>query len=256
MTSEKTSSLKSASVTLLPLGLKLADIKEQILTCFRKDEYKQLRSYLRDHRFTKGQFAYFFLQEESSVVLTWALNSIDNKALKFLIETVPTLAIITALNKNEYQALKSFLQAQAGFERMRWYTPKIKEAQISKFKALLSINKGSMENFMTENASLCTKELQDSFRTALSQFTEEQTAGELQCTPVADAITQKKKPAQASTQPAHEVSSSSSSSTGSPTQGAGFFGALPTTRGRRKRRRSVEDVGEKTDAQGSSPSLK
>lgn len=73
---------------------------------------------------------------------------------------------------------------------------------------------------------------------------------------MADTITQKKKPAQVSTQPAHEVSSSSSSSTGSPTQGAGFFGVLPTTRGRRKRRRSVEDVGEKTDAQGGSPSLK
>lgn len=257
MTSEKASSLESAPVTALPYGLKHADVKKLILTCFRKNEYKQLRNYLRNYHFTKGQFAYFFLQEESSDILMWALiNSTDNKALKFLIKTVPTLAIIAALNKNECQALRSFVRAQEDLERLGWYTPEIEKAQINKLKALLKINKEFIESFMIENTNLCTKNVQVNFRIALSQFTEEQIAEKVQRTPVTGTIPQERKPVQVNTQPVHEASSSSSSSTGSPAQGAGFFGALPTTRGRRKRRRSVEDVGEKTDAQGSSPSLK
>jgi hypothetical protein len=175
---EKELNLRAASAAFFLPKLKLADIKKNISMYFNKGEYKQLRNYLRACRLTKGQFAYFFLQEGHDI-LKWSLvNAVSDEPLKFLIETVPAPALLVVLSKNEYAIFKSFLRTQVGLEDLGWYDHEVEKIQTSKFKALLGLNKEAVTAFMEETAvvtdiALYSEHIRTNFAAALEQVAED-----------------------------------------------------------------------------------
>jgi hypothetical protein len=174
---DKELSLGAISAAFFPPKLKLADIKKNIFMHFKKDEYRELRNYLYACRLTKGQFAYFFLQEGHDI-LRWSLvNAVSDEPLKFLIETVPVPALLIVLSKNEYAVFKSFLRTQVGLEDLDWYDHEVEKIQISKFKALLGLNKEAVTTFMEETAvvtdiALYSEHIRANFAVALEQVAE------------------------------------------------------------------------------------